>query len=234
MTEPGTVAGIIAAAGEGRRLGMPVPKAFVKLGGTPLFLHSLRVFDSHPLIDSIVVATADACMAQTIEHITAYQPAKPVNVVPGGEHRWQSVHSGVLSTSAEWVLVHDAARPFVSAGALDALLEKRTEFLCAIVVTPVVDTIRTFDRDRSTGTIDRGTLARVGTPQMFHRQTLLDAFSATNVTTMPLTDEAQLIEARNIPVGLAWGDPLNFKITTPHDLELAEALLAARRGSGRS
>jgi len=228
MADGGDVAAIIVAAGEGRRLGKPIPKAFVPLGGKPMFVHSLEVFDAHPAVESVAVVAAPSMINDALETIGRMRPAKPVNVAQGGEHRCQSVHSGVLSVSAEWVMVHDAARPFVDAAMIDALLEKRGCYKCVIIGSPCVDTIRTFDGDRCTATIDRSSLIRVGTPQLFHRQTLLDAFSKAQLMENPPTDEAVLMERCGIAVGIAWTGSMNFKITTRQDLDIAEAVVAAR------
>jgi 2-C-methyl-D-erythritol 4-phosphate cytidylyltransferase len=155
--------------------------------------------------------------------------SKPWTIVEGGAERWQSVANGVSACQAPWVMVHDAARPFVSAAVIDGLLSKRDDFSCVITATPEVDTIRRFEQDRCSGTVDRSTLIRVGTPQLFHRATLLDAFTKAEKLAPPPTDEAMLFEACGHHVGFAWGDPLNFKVTTPADLEIAEALCARRQ-----
>ena len=122
-------------------------------------------------------------------------------------------------------MTNDAARPFVTKEVIDSLLEKRPLYKCAITATPVEDTIRRFENDRCIATIDRSILIRVGTPQLFHRESLLEAFVHGESMTPPPTDEAMLMEKSGIETGFAWGDPINFKITTQGDLELAEAIL---------
>ena len=223
------ISAIIVAAGEGKRLGHSTPKAFIDMGGLPLFAHSLKVFDAHDGIAGLVVVASQRMIENAKEAVSALGLQKQVTVVAGGEHRWQSVKNGVEACAAEWVLVHDAARPFVDSQTIDALLEKRISYKCAIVGTPCVDTIRRFENDRCIATIDRNKLIRVGTPQMFHRETLLNAFANAQSLEQPPTDEAMLMEMGGEAVGLAWGNPLNFKITTAQDLELAQALIAARK-----
>jgi 2-C-methyl-D-erythritol 4-phosphate cytidylyltransferase len=132
----------------------------------------------------------------------------------------------VNACASEWILVHDAARPFVSHAVIDSVLEKMAGFDAVITVTPEVDTVRHFKDDRALETVDRGTLVRVGTPQLFKTSLLKKAFLTAGRMVSPPTDEAMLMEAMGIPVGIAWGDPLNFKITTQSDLLLAEALCA--------
>ncbi len=157
--------------------------------------------------------------------------AKKVSIVIGGKERWQSVQSGVAATNAAWVLVHDAARPFVTGEVIDAVIEKRSAFDCVITTTPEVDTIRMHEGDFAGQTVDRSRLVRVGTPQLFRRQKLLEAFAIAPGPGLakPPTDEAALMQQHGIQVGIACGDPLNFKITTPADLAIAEALLERRR-----
>jgi 2-C-methyl-D-erythritol 4-phosphate cytidylyltransferase len=121
-------------------------------------------------------------------------------------------------------MVHDAARPFVTHAVIEAILAKTPHFDAVITATPETDTVRTFNKDRCLTTVDRTKLVRVGTPQLFRAQTLKESFLAARSMDAPPTDEAMLMEKMGIPIGIAWGDPLNFKITTQADLTLAEAL----------
>jgi 2-C-methyl-D-erythritol 4-phosphate cytidylyltransferase len=221
---------VIVAAGSGSRLGSAMPKAFVSLGGEAMFVHSVRVFEQHPAVRSIILAAPESEVhaADAILSKASLGIERPIQIVAGGDERWQSVRNGVGLTAQEWVLVHDAARPFVSAAVIDALLSKRETYRCAITATPVVDTIRAYAGDQCIETIDRSRLVRVGTPQLFQRASLLGALNQVQAADHPPTDEALLMEEAGIPVGFAWGDSRNFKITTPEDLELAEALYASR------
>jgi 2-C-methyl-D-erythritol 4-phosphate cytidylyltransferase len=151
--------------------------------------------------------------------------AGKVQVAAGGDERWKSVKNGVSLSKSEWVLIHDAARPFVSREVINSLLEKRNAFQSVITVTPEIDTIRTVNGNKCGNTIDRSKLLRVGTPQLFRRELIMSAFNQAQNLDTPPTDEAALIESLGIAVGYAWGDPLNFKITTKADLKIAEALL---------
>jgi 2-C-methyl-D-erythritol 4-phosphate cytidylyltransferase len=105
-------------------------------------------------------------------------------------------------------------------------LSLTTDFDCGITGTPEVDTIRTFTENTAGETIDRSKLVRVGTPQLFRRKLLLELLASAHTLTQIPTDEAMLFQAFGHKIGLAWGDPKNFKITTPEDLEIAEALIA--------
>jgi 2-C-methyl-D-erythritol 4-phosphate cytidylyltransferase len=224
-----STAAIVVAGGKGVRLGSGEPKAFVLLGGTPMLALSLAAFDRHPAIDTIVAVVPPEKIYAANELCTRCCRSTETIVVAGGTQRWQSVRNGIdAAGDSEWVAVHDAARPFVTADAIDAALEKRSRYQCIIAATPQTDTIRRFENDRALETIDRREVIRVATPQVFHRATLYGMLHDSSVDKGNITDEAMLFERRGIPVGIAWCDSVNFKITTPADLELAEALIEKR------
>jgi 2-C-methyl-D-erythritol 4-phosphate cytidylyltransferase len=219
-----TVDAIIVAAGSGVRLGADVPKAFVTLAGKPMFVHSLLQFAAHSAVNRIIIVVPEARTEEAKRIINNQGFAKEIIVIAGGKHRWQSVKNGVDASSALWVVIHDAARPLVSVRVIDAVVALEKKFDAIISATPEVDTVRKFSGDRALGTIDRNELVRVQTPQMFKRDALASAFKHAASLSTPPTDEAMLMEAAGVEVGIAWGDPLNFKITTKEDLVLAEAL----------
>ncbi|HAJ78440.1 MAG TPA: 2-C-methyl-D-erythritol 4-phosphate cytidylyltransferase [Fibrobacteres bacterium] len=215
---------IIVAGGAGARLGAPVPKAFVNIGDKPMLLYSMEQFDKHESVRSIVLVVPAEMNSAAKKLISGMRFKKSVLLVDGGKERWQSVKNGVDESIADWVLVHDAARPFVTHAVVDAVLEKTKLYDAVITANPEVDTIRTYKGDRAMETVDRTTLVRVGTPQVFRASVLKDLLSKAGELGIAPTDEAMLMEMSGIPVGIAWGDPLNFKITTQSDLVLAEAL----------
>ena len=224
------ITAIIVAGGAGKRLDSPVstPKGFVPLSGKPLFLHSLEIFIAHELVNDVVLVVPEGfeSFAGIINKELKF--TKPITIVTGGKVRWQSVQKGVAATMADWVLVHDAARPFVTRAVIDAVLEKRTVFDCVITATPEVDTLRMLDGDFAGEVVDRSKIVRVGTPQLFRRAKLFDAFMRAPALAEPPTDEAMLMQLCGIAPGIACGDPLNFKITTPADLVIAEAICEKR------
>ncbi len=223
-----SAAAVIVAGGQGARLGSQIPKAFVELDGRPLFTFSLAALDTHPAVAALVLVVPHEYVRRTVSRIGGLGLTRPCCVVAGGEQRWQSVRSGVLETPAECdtILVHDAARPFVTHAVIDAILNKTDSYRSVITVTPVVDTIRTFEHDRAGPTVDRRSLVRVGTPQLFRRADLLKGFDKAGRMAEPPTDEAMLMQSIGVEVGIAWGDDINFKITTPGDLRLAHAIVA--------
>lgn len=216
---------IIVAAGSGTRLGFSLPKAFVPLHGKPILSYSLEQFLSYPLIDKVIVVVPQNLITDTKKHFLN----KRIKVIGGGDYRWISVSNGLKSSNADWVLVHDAARPFVNHMINDSLVQKMTKYDCVITVTPEIDTIRKFNEDTAGTTLDRSEIVRVGTPQLFRRSVLIKGFETISETDSAPTDEAMLMEKIGIEVGIAWGDPLNFKITTSSDFKIAEALLARNK-----
>ncbi len=213
---------IIVAAGSGTRLGLSTPKAFVPLMGKPLLSYSLETFLSHQAINSVILVVPDSMYESANREFSSIR----VKVTVGGEHRWQSVCKGIDASDAEWVMIHDAARPFVNAMVIDRILDRISQYDCIITVTPEVDTIRMFAGDEAGETVDRDKLVRVGTPQMFRKEVLCQGLAMAKSMESPPTDEAVLMQQMGVKVGIAWGNPKNFKITTLSDLEIAEALIA--------
>jgi 2-C-methyl-D-erythritol 4-phosphate cytidylyltransferase len=218
-----TIDTVIVAAGSGKRLGARTPKAFVALAGRPLFVHSLLRFARHKNISRIIIVAPPSMVGRMRRVCSLYLGGKKVTVVGGGVHRWQSVKNGVAASQADWVLIHDAARPFVTAAVIDAVISASKKYAAVIAATAEVDTVRKFRYDRAMETLDRNEIVRVQTPQLFVRKKLLKAFSHASRLSSPPTDEAVLMERAGTAVGIAPGDPLNFKITTKEDLALAEA-----------
>jgi len=218
---------VIVGAGSGTRLGYSTPKAFVDLCGKPILYYSLAVFNSHPSVNNVILVVSADMVGDAGAIVSKYGfSADKVSIVTGGHERWQSVQNGVAPSAAEWVLIHDAARPFVTHGVINSVLDMRDRFNCVITATPEIDTIRTFNSDGRCGaTIDRSNVLRVGTPQMFRREFLISAFNVIQYMPASPTDEAALFESQGIPVGYSWGDSLNFKITTKSDLMIARALV---------
>lgn len=222
---------VIVAGGMGKRMEDDTPKAFILLDNKPLFTYSLLTFDGYPSVAEVILVVPEIMRSQASEIVGSLALAKPLEIIAGDEERWESVRNGVVATdsSIEWVMIHDAARPFVTKKIIGSLLEMRKTFLCAISATPLNDTIRSFNKERCLETVDRSSLLRVGTPQLFNRQELCKAFDQAKLMKPPPTDEAMIMEQCGIKVGYAWGEDTNFKITTKSDLLLAEAILRTNR-----
>jgi len=216
---------ILAAAGEGRRLGSRLPKALVPLAGKPLFLHSLRTFAALPFVREIAVVLP----AEWVERIRRrlgrrLAALKVTALVPGGVRRQDSVRLGLEALTTPIVLVHDAARPLVTREAVTALAEAAARRGAAVLAHPAVDTIKIADaRGRVVSTPDRARVWHAQTPQGFRRSVLLNAYKVNGRANA--TDDVQLVERAGGVIWIVRGDATNFKVTTPEDLERAEKLL---------
>ena len=212
-----TVAVIVVAAGMGERLGAHVPKAFVDLRGTSVLGRALgTVRDWDATAQVVVVAPASHLdAARAIAHATAV-------VVPGGTTRQDSVAAGlaVLDPDVRLVLVHDAARPLVSAGQFELVASAVRRTGAGVIPSlPVSDTIKRMADGAIVETVDRSALVHVQTPQGFPRAELVAAYALADEE---FTDDAALFAAAGHVVTTVPGEALAFKITTPADLARAE------------
>ncbi|CAM2880958.1 2-C-methyl-D-erythritol 4-phosphate cytidylyltransferase [Skermania piniformis] len=205
------------------RLGAECPKALVPLGGRPMLRLTVDSLIESGEIDQVVVAVP----AAERDAVTAWLPAA-VEVVAGGAERIDSVRAALGAVeSAEYVLVHDAARALTPPALIARIVaELRNGSDAVVPVLPLVDTVKAVDPlGRVVGTPDRARLRAVQTPQGFRAELLRRAYAA-DVGDAVVTDDAGLVERLGVPVHTVDGDPLAFKITTPLDLRLAQALVA--------
>jgi 2-C-methyl-D-erythritol 4-phosphate cytidylyltransferase len=218
------VSAIIVAAGAGKRFGEP--KQFAYLKAKPVLEWTLERFQAHPEIGSIVLVLPDE---QDLKHYRL-RYAKIVDIVRGGERRQDSVWQGfrlLAPASPEVVLVHDGARPLVTAELISRVVAAARGGGAAVPVLPVEETIKEVREGLVAGTLDRSFLARSQTPQGFRYDVLSRAMDAARKDWYFGTDEAALVERIGLPVTAVAGDPRNIKITTPIDIPIAEALLDA-------
>jgi 2-C-methyl-D-erythritol 4-phosphate cytidylyltransferase/2-C-methyl-D-erythritol 2,4-cyclodiphosphate synthase len=235
---------IIAAGGRGRRLGGARPKQLLSIGGRPILERSVSAFLAHPSIDEVVVALAADLAAAPPDYLL--RSAKPLRVVAGGGRRQDSVANAFreVSPRADIVVVHDAARPFVSGDLIERTIAAAAESGAALAALAVRDTVkRGVRRTRGPGvgleppagtgllvvaeTLPRESIFLAQTPQAFRRAILRDAL----LSTEEATDEAALVEVTGHEVRLVEGEPLNIKITTLDDVPLAEAIAVSARGA---
>jgi 2-C-methyl-D-erythritol 4-phosphate cytidylyltransferase len=214
---------VIAAAGSGQRLGAGGPKAFVELAGRPMLEWSLDAFRAAATIAEIVVAAPPGEDDRVAE--------QGVVAVAGGEHRSESVANALALCGEELVVVHDAARPLVSSGLIDAIVEElagEPDAAGVIAATPVTDTIKQADGEGGVDrTLDRSGLWAVQTPQAFRADALRKALA--DPDSLPdASDDAMLVERQGGRVVIHPASVDNLKVTTPVDLRVAELLLRER------
>jgi 2-C-methyl-D-erythritol 4-phosphate cytidylyltransferase len=220
-------AAVVVAGGSGTRLGGPVRKQYLEIGGHPVLLRALRPFLHHPRIASVVVVLPPDDVADP----PAWLADLPITVVAGGAERGDSVFNGLEAVSADVdrVLVHDGARPFVSAGVIDRVLDAEGG---AIAAVPVTDTIQRVDADGViVDTPERSALWQAQTPQGFPRAALLDAYRRARADCVAATDDAAVFARYAGPVRVVMGAHRNLKVTRPEDLPVAEALARASASS---
>ncbi|WP_432278647.1 2-C-methyl-D-erythritol 4-phosphate cytidylyltransferase [Nocardia carnea] len=225
----GPVVALVPAAGRGVRLGADAPKAFVPVGGKPMLGLAVSGLMAAGVVDEIIVMVP----AQLVEATAALlPPAAPARVVAGGAERTDSVRAGLAAAGeAAYFLVHDAARALTPPTLIARVVGELFAGAPAVVpALPVVDTVKSVDAAGVvTGTPDRSALRAVQTPQGFSAAVLRRAYDHPEIA----TDDAGLVERLGIGVRTIPGDPLAFKITTPLDLRLAEAVLDGEQVVGR-
>jgi 2-C-methyl-D-erythritol 4-phosphate cytidylyltransferase len=225
---------LIPAAGVGARMGAAFPKQYAELAGKTMLRHVLDVFAAHAAITHTfaVVSGDDGYIDDAIRDDPAHAgpplSGRVTIVRDGGDTRRQSVLNGLLAmrpqvADDEWVLVHDAARPGLSASLLERLMaDVRDDAVGGLLAMPVVDTLKRSDSDgRACATVPRAGLWSAQTPQMFRYGLLKKALEAAT----DVTDEAGAIEAMGLTPKLVQGSARNMKVTLPGDLALAELYL---------
>ncbi len=220
------VCAILLCAGRGERLGAAVPKALAPLAGRPLFMWAFEALQRCEAIDGIVLVGPVRTLRELLA-ASGCSTAKLVAATEGGEARQHSVGRGlhVLPEACTHVAVHDSARALVSPEVIARAVAEAREHGAAIAAIPQADTLKQGTLGLVTGTVPREGLWAAQTPQVFRRDWLERAHREATETA---TDDATLVTWLGHPVRLSLGDPLNFKITTSADMELAEAWLAHR------
>ena len=222
------VTAIIAAAGAGRRLGAAKPKQLLDIGGGSMLQHSVRAFLGHPRVADVVVVLSPDLTTLALAGIEPSRAAA-LRVVKGGDRRQDSVANGFAAVAPESdvVLIHDAARPFVSADLIDRTIDAAAAHGAAIAALQSRDTVKRVAGDgRITETIPRETIYLAQTPQAFRRDVLAAAIELGR-SGVEATDEAMLAERAGYQVHVVDGDPGNVKVTTSADLDAARARMAS-------
>ena len=228
MAGLGRVAAIIAAGGKGVRAGTPVNKQFVEIGGKPILAHTLRAFEKCDVVEEVVVVAPGDWLFFVAEEIVDRHGFRKVRrVVEGGAERQDSVYEGLkaLDEDVEVVLIHDAARPFVTEREIRQVAEAARESGAAICAVRPRDTVKRGSEKVVESTLPRGELWLVQTPQGFRRELILRAYERARKESFLGTDDAGLVERLGEEVVVVEGSYRNFKITTPEDLELARLLI---------
>jgi 2-C-methyl-D-erythritol 4-phosphate cytidylyltransferase len=222
------VLAIIPAAGAGVRMGGETPKQFLSLEGVPIVVHTLRKFNDAESIDEICLGLRPEDMERAHAEIQREQFSKPVQLVPGGATRQETVARCLREapSSTEIVVVHDAVRPFVTAEMIHLSVEAARQSGAAILGIPSVDTVKQVERQMILGTIPRERIVLAQTPQAFQFSIFKEACDRAEADGYEGTDESSLVERLGQSVTVLMGSDRNIKITKPSDLPLARLFFA--------
>lgn len=218
---------IVLAAGQGKRMQSKVQKQFLLIKEKPVLYYTLRAFENSPLISEIVLVTGkdeiEYCRQEIIEK---YGLVKVRTIVAGGKERYHSVYEGIKAMeAADYVLIHDGARPFVDGAMIERVCAAAEEYQACAAGMPVKDTIKIADQEGfAAHTPDRRLIWQVQTPQAFEYKLIRDAYEQLlQEEPEGITDDAMVVETvTNRRVKLVEGSYRNIKITTPEDLGIAE------------
>lgn len=227
-----TSAVIIVAAGTSRRM-QGHDKLWMPLAGRITLARTIDVFDASPLINTIIlVINAERLTdAKILCKKEGWQ--KIVAIVPGGARRQDSVSTGLdtlakIAATTSWVMIHDGARPLITAAILEAGFQAVQQHKAAIPAVPVKDTIKVVTEGKVQTTLERSQLWAVQTPQVFAFSLIRQAYFS-SVAQADVTDDAALLEQLGYSVAIFPGAYTNIKITTQEDILLAETFLRGQR-----
>lgn len=220
------IGAIVVAAGGSRRMG-GVDKLWLPLAGRPLLEHTVGALAAVDEVTRLAVVASP----EGLRHLAERRATRPWSaidlLVEGGAERADSVYAGLCALGdCELVLIHDGARPLVTAALVRMGLEAARRHGAAIPALPVSDTIKAVDaQGRIVATPDRSTLRAVQTPQVFRYELLRRAYEEAGPARAACTDDAMLLERLGLPVYTFPGDPHNLKVSTPADLPLVRLYL---------
>ena len=228
----GRVFTAVPAAGSGIRMGLGYSKAYADVAGKPVLALTIEALLASPFIDHVTVAAKpgeeDLCRREVVDR---FGLSDKVTIIAGGEERQHTIMNLLSAAPPErdLVLIHDGARPLVSTRVIHDTLEAAVKWGAAIAATPMADTVKeSLDGGETAArTVDRSTLYRAQTPQVFHKDLIATAHRRALKEGWEVTDDASLIEQMGHDVRLIEGDERNFKVTTLDDLELVRLIVQA-------
>jgi 2-C-methyl-D-erythritol 4-phosphate cytidylyltransferase len=220
---------ILVAGGNSRRMGFD--KLFATIGGRPVIAHTIQAFERAECVGDVIVAARQDRLDE-IKAIVRDQNFKKVrSIIPGGKRRQDSVRAGLnhLEAGANYVAVHDAARPLITPEQIERVFEQCRAHAAASLAEPISDTLKYADTELFvTCPVDRHQLYAMQTPQVFERRLIEEAYRTVYAENASVTDEVSAIERLGRKVILVPNEDLNFKITYPRDLALLEFILKQR------
>jgi 2-C-methyl-D-erythritol 4-phosphate cytidylyltransferase len=222
---------VVLAGGIGKRIGRPMPKQFLLLGGKPLLVHVLEKARAIREIDRVVVTCPQSHLDETRKLIENHGFDKRFSCIVGGASRQESVYNGLIALDGcDSVLIHEAVRPLVSVEEFRALIQAPDDN--AMYGIPIPFTVLK-GHDYVEGLLDRNELVNVQLPQKFDAAALLAAHEAARRDDVSFTEDASLFfHYADAPVRILPGSEMNIKITVPSDIVIAEAMYVDALGRG--
>jgi 2-C-methyl-D-erythritol 4-phosphate cytidylyltransferase len=220
---------IIVAAGDSRRMGFD--KLFATIAGRPVIAHTIQAFERAGCVGGIIVVAREDRLAEIKKIVRDEKLKKVRSIITGGKHRQDSVRAGLnhLAATARYVAIHDAARPLITADQIERVFEQCRIHAAASLAEPISDTLKYADTEFFVaGPVDRHQLYAMQTPQVFERRLIEDGYRAVYAENASVTDEVSAVERLGRKVVLVPNTDLNFKITYPRDLALAEFVIHER------
>src|SRR6516225_6563884 len=222
---------VLPAAGKSSRFRDREKKPFANLDGRAVWLRCAELFITRDDVCQCLIIVAPEDQEMFRRRYQANLAFMNVQIADGGKERFDSVANALakIKEEAEFVAIHDAARPCLTAELIESVFTSAAKMGAAMLAVPVSDTVkRADDKGRVKETVPRQGLWLAQTPQVFRRDWLVEAYAKRTQLGPDITDDAQLVEALGHPVYLIQGSAMNVKITTREDLTLAEAVLKAR------
>lgn len=228
-------AAVCLAAGQGKRMESKVQKQYLLIQDKPVLYYALKAFQDSPVEEVVLVVGAGEEEYCKREIVDAYGFTKVTAIVAGGKERYHSVFQGLQAVKeADYVLIHDGARPFLTQEIITRCMEGAKEYKACVAGMPVKDTIKLADEEQNIeSTPQRSKVWMIQTPQAFDYSLIKEAYTTLIEqenngikTSIPVTDDAMVVEYfMNQKVHLVYGSYENIKITTPEDMRIAEAFL---------
>lgn len=229
MDKANRTVAIVLAAGSGKRMQSNTPKQYLLLNGKPILYYSLKAFEESSVEEVILVVGKDEIDYCRKEIVEKYQMKKTHTIIEGGAERYHSVNQGLLAvTSADFVLIHDGARPFITVEIIERTMEQVAVHRACVVGVPSKDTIKIVNENRIVSeTPNRSNIWCSQTPQAFSYAIITEAYKKMmEGVPINITDDAMVVEhTLHYPVKMIMGSYSNIKITTPDDLQIGECLL---------
>lgn len=216
---------VILAAGSSTRMG--TDKSVLTLDGIPVIIRAVQAFEKHDLVDEIIVVTREESVPMIADLCAQYALKKVRRVMAGGATRAESSLIGVTAVDkkAEYIAIHDGARPLITQKVITDALYAARDYHAAVPVIPSTDTLRMVENGFIGGDVDRDSVIRIQTPQIFDADLIKGALTYAVDKNVTVTDDSSAVRLTGFKIKTVEGDVNNIKLTTPEDVPVAEAIL---------